>query len=66
MADIKLVYFSLRGRAEPLRLTMVAAGNKFEDYKFGMEQLAAEKESKLQKRLLPLIPLSHSLFTLFL
>jgi len=43
MGDIKLVYFNVRARAEPMRLAMVAAGKKFEDVQLGFEQWPAEK-----------------------
>ncbi|KAL8620404.1 hypothetical protein ACOMHN_055485 [Nucella lapillus] len=43
MADIKLYYFSVRGRAEAMRLVMAAAGKKFEDIRLTGEQWGAEK-----------------------
>ena len=46
MGDYKLVYFQVRGRAEPIRLTFAAAGKKFEDVRLADTDWAAEKASK--------------------
>ena len=46
MSDYKLVYYGVRGRAEPMRLSFVAAGKKFEDVKIGMEPDSPDKESE--------------------
>ena len=47
MSDYKLVYFDGRGRGELLRLTLAAAGKKFEDCRWDMEQFQKEKDSEL-------------------
>ncbi|XP_076469089.1 glutathione S-transferase-like [Babylonia areolata] len=43
MSDIKLVYFNLRARGEPIRLVLEAAGKKYEDVRLSFEQWPAEK-----------------------
>ncbi|XP_076469678.1 uncharacterized protein LOC143300008 [Babylonia areolata] len=44
MADIQLYYFPVRGRAEPIRMTLAAAGKKFDDVRLTGEQWAAQKD----------------------
>ncbi len=42
---IKLTYFDLKGRAEPIRLTFVAGGVEFEDERIGRDQFVEMKTS---------------------
>lgn len=43
MADIKLVYFNLQARGEPVRLILAAAGQKYEDVRISFEDWPKEK-----------------------
>lgn len=46
MADIKLVYFNLQARGEPVRLILAAAGQKYEDVRISFEDWPKEKPSE--------------------
>ena len=46
MSEIKLVYFDLRARGEPIRLVLETAGKKYEDVRLSFEEWPAEKPSK--------------------
>lgn len=45
MPDIKLVYFDLRGRGEPSRLVLAAAGKEWEDVRIPFDEWPAQKDS---------------------
>ena len=46
MSGIKVVYFNLRARGEPIRLVLEAAGKKYEDVRISFDQWPSEKESE--------------------
>ncbi|KAL8583463.1 hypothetical protein ACOMHN_044821 [Nucella lapillus] len=43
MSEIKVVYFDLRARGEPIRLVLEAAGKKYEDVRVSFEEWPQEK-----------------------
>ena len=49
MGKPKLVYFNFRGRAEPIRLLLVANNIEFEDSRFERDTWPTEKPSKRQE-----------------
>ena len=51
MAQYKLTYFNVRGRAEAIRLLFAAAGVKYEDCRIGKEEFQQLKSSKVLIRL---------------
>ena len=46
MSDIKLVYFDLRGRGEAIRMTLEAAGQKYEEVRIPLSEWSKEKPSE--------------------
>ena len=38
MGEIKVVYFDLRARGEPIRLVLEAAGRKYEDVRISFDE----------------------------
>ncbi|KAK7102173.1 hypothetical protein V1264_020435 [Littorina saxatilis] len=43
MSELKVVYFDLRARGEPIRLVLEAAGKKYEDVRLSFDEWPAEK-----------------------
>ena len=65
MAEIKLTYFPLTGRAEVSRLILAHAGVKYEDERISFDQFRAIKEDKSKEK--PSIKHNHQkLLTLIL
>ena len=46
MADMKLTYFDMKGRAELVRLVFAAAGRKFEDVRYKQGEWDTQKHSE--------------------
>ena len=46
MSSIKFVYFDIRGRGETIRMTLEAAGQKYEDVRIQMSDWSKEKPSE--------------------
>ena len=46
MSSIKLVYFDIRGRGEAIRMTLEAAGQKYEDVRIQLSDWPKEKPSE--------------------
>jgi len=49
MLKYKLTYFNIRGRAEAIRMCLVAARQEFEDVRISREDWPKEKPSELLK-----------------
>lgn len=47
MSSIKLIYFPVRGRAEPIRYILAQSGGKYEDVRIARENWPQMKPSKL-------------------
>ena len=60
---IKLTYFDIKGRAEPIRLTLVAGGVDFEDERIAAPEFMERKTSgKLIFRSLPVMEVDGEMF----
>jgi glutathione S-transferase len=46
MAQYKLYYFNLRGRAEVIRYVLAAAGQEYEDVRFEKEEWASKYKAQ--------------------
>lgn len=46
LSGLKLVYFDLRARGEPIRLALAAGGVQWEDVRIPMDKWKEEKKSK--------------------
>ena len=46
MTNYKLTYFNIRARGEPIRLMLILAGQKFEDYRMDVEDWSTQKKGQ--------------------
>jgi glutathione S-transferase len=60
MAQYKLYYFNLRGRAEVIRYVLVAAGQDYEDVRFGGEEWRAKYKAQTPSGQCPFLEVHES------